>query len=197
MSASTTTRASSVASWSRRRWPLPGSRPSWSTRWTTRRTTTAAALPPGGDGPRRRRGRHADHRLQRLVVLRSGPDPDPARRGRRPALGRHHRDRRVPLLLRDQAHPHRRARLQPDDRRKPRWRSEPLERSGFRHESCPVRRRLAVRQRPAPHRPRGRFRRALRRVQQVHADGRPRRPDGLRAPTSTARRSWSPPTRPG
>ena len=48
------------------------------------------------------------------------------------------------------------------------------------HESCPVRRRLAVRQRPAPHRPRGRVRRALRRVQPVHADGRARRAHGQR-----------------
>ncbi len=48
------------------------------------------------------------------------------------------------------------------------------------HDPCPVCRRLAVRQRPAPHRPRRRFRRALRRLQQVHADGRSRRPHGLR-----------------
>ncbi|CAA9407493.1 MAG: Methionyl-tRNA synthetase, partial [uncultured Nocardioides sp.] len=45
---------------------------------------------------------------------------------------------------------------------------------------CPVRRRLAVRQRPAPHRPRRRFRRALRRLQPLHADGRPRRAHGER-----------------
>ena len=48
------------------------------------------------------------------------------------------------------------------------------------HEQDPVRRRLAVCQRPAPHRPRGRFRRALRRVQPLHADGGPRRAHGLR-----------------
>ena len=46
-------------------------------------------------------------------------------------------------------------------------------------EQDPVRRRLAVCQRPAPHRPRGRFRRALRRVQPLHADGGPRRAHGL------------------
>ena len=50
---------------------------------------------------------------------------------------------------------------------------------GSPHDPCPVRRRLAVRQRPAPHRPRGRFRRALRRLQPVHADGRARRPHGV------------------
>ena len=48
------------------------------------------------------------------------------------------------------------------------------------HDPCPVRRRLAVRQRPAPHRPRRRFRRALRRLQPLHADGRARRAHGVR-----------------
>ena len=38
--------------------------------------------------------------------------PDPARRGRRPDLGRHDRAGGLRLLLRDQADPHRRARLQ-------------------------------------------------------------------------------------
>ena len=49
-----------------------------------------------------------------------------------------------------------------------------------RHEPSAVSRRLALRQRASPHRPRGRLRRALRRVQPLHADGGPRRADGLR-----------------
>ena len=53
-----------------------------------------------------------DHRGQRLGLLRSGPLQDPARRGRRPTLGRLRRRRVVPLLLRAQAQPDRRPRLQ-------------------------------------------------------------------------------------
>ena len=59
----------------------------------------------------------------------------------------------------------------------------------------PDRGRLAVRQRPAAHRPRLRLRRALRRLQPLPADGRQRGADGLAAPTSTARRSRCRPTR--
>ena len=62
------------------------------------------------------------------------------------------------------------------------------------HESRSRRGRLALRQRPAPHRPRLRLRRPLRRLQPVHADGRPRRAHGLAAPTSTAPRSRCRPT---
>ena len=60
-----------------------------------------------------------------------------------------------------------------------RWKTRRTRLLGSPHDPCPVRRRLAVRQRPAPHRPRGRFRCALRRVQPLHADGGARRPHGV------------------
>ena len=53
-------------------------------------------------------------------------------------------------------------------------------RVGWHAPPHPHRGRLAVRQRPAPHRSRLRLRRALRRLQPLHADGRQRRAHGQR-----------------
>ena len=66
---------------------------------------------PGGPGRR-----HARGCLQRHRVLRSRPDPYPPRRGSRPDLGRHGDPGLLPVLLRDQAQPHRKPGLQLDRR---------------------------------------------------------------------------------
>ncbi len=50
----------------------------------------------------------------------------------------------------------------------------------LRHDQDPHRGRLALRQRPSSHRPCRRLRRALRRLQPLHADGGSRRADGER-----------------
>ena len=49
--------------------------------------------PTTGHGPGRQRGRHPDDRVQGRRILRPGAQRDPARRGRRPALGRLRRGR--------------------------------------------------------------------------------------------------------
>ena len=63
--------------------------PSWSRRGTTRPTTRRSRSPTTRAWTRSATTSAPHHRLRRLGVLRPGADQHPARRGRRPHLGRH------------------------------------------------------------------------------------------------------------
>ena len=131
---------------------------------------------PASPAPSRRRRRTGRRRRAR----RSRSSSTRARAAARPSPGRARRaGRRTPSATTGRGRHE--SRLTGQASRRPvRGAATRLPASlGSRHEQSAVRRRLAVRQRPAPHRPRGRFRRALRRLQPLHADGRPRRADGL------------------
>ena len=65
----------------------------------------AQAEPRRGHRAGRRGRRHPGRRLRRRRLLRPGRHPDPARRRRRPAVGRRAAGRRHPRLLRAQAQP--------------------------------------------------------------------------------------------
>ena len=78
----------------------------------SRRIRRAAARQPRGRHLAGRPGRrHARGRLQRHGLLRPGPDAHPARRGSRTDLGRHRDAGILPVLLRNQAQPDRKARF--------------------------------------------------------------------------------------
>ena len=198
--------------------PRLGTPPTSSAASATSRSRSAPCWPAGSwQGPARRPvGPAGERHVRCLVLRRRGGD---LRRRRR--TGRRRRARPSPRQVHSsplgggRSQLERRAGAERGARRRPRCvevvhevgharsvsspdrpaRQPDCPLTRLAHEQSAVRRRLAVRQRPAPHRPRGRFRRALRRLQPLHADGRARRADGLRAPTSTAPRSWSPPTR--